>query len=106
MIPKRTLDLIVKRLVKAAQPTKIIMFGSHARGNADEGSDLDLLVVKREVANRGEEMVRLLIALGEVDVPVDVLVYSENDIKARRNWSSSAVHWALKEGRILYEAQA
>ena len=105
MVSQKTLDLIVKRLVKAAKPTKIILFGSHARGDASEDSDLDLLVIKRAVGNRGEEMVRLLTVLDGLDVPVDLLVYSESEVKARRNWFSSVVSWALKEGRILYETQ-
>ena len=104
MIPQRTLDLIVKRLVKAAQPTRIIMFGSHARGDAGEGSDLDLLVVKREVANRVEEMVRLRRAVGAVDFGVDILVYTPDEFAVKRNWSSTAVYWAAREGKVLYES--
>ena len=104
MIPKRTLDLIVKRLVKAAQPMKIIMFGSHARGDADEGSDLNLLVVKREVANRVEEMVRLRHAIGKVGLGVDVLVYTPEEIDLKRDWSSTAIYWAVREGNVLYES--
>jgi predicted nucleotidyltransferase len=103
-ISKRTLDLIVKRLVKAAQPTKIIMFGSHARGDADEGSDLDLLVVKREVANQVEEMVRLRHAIGKVGLGIDVLVYTPEAVEVKKDWSSTAVYWAVREGKVLYES--
>lgn len=105
-VSQRTLDLIVKRLVKAAQPTKIIMFGSHARGDADEGSDLDLLVVKREVGNRVEEIVRLRGAIGKVGMGIDVLVYTPDEMEIKKDWSSTAIYWAVREGRTLYEAPA
>ncbi len=104
MVSQRTLNLIVKRLVKAAQPTKIIMFGSHARGDADEGSDLDLLVVKREVVNRVQEMVRLRRAIGKVGLGIDVLVYTPEEIEIKKDWSSTAVYWAVREGKVLYES--
>ena len=103
-IPQKTLNLIVKRLVKAAQPTKIIMFGSHARGDADEGSDLDLLVVEREVRNQVEEMVRLRGAIGKVGLGIDVLVYTPEEMEAKRDWSSTTIYWALREGKTLYES--
>ena len=105
-VPRKTLDLIVKRLIRAAQPTKIILFGSHARGDAEEGSDLDLLVVKREVANRLEEIVRLREAIGKVGMGIDLLVYTPDEFDAKRDWSSTAIYWAVREGKTLYETPA
>jgi predicted nucleotidyltransferase len=49
----------VERLVAAARPKQIILFGSHARGDADDHSDIDLLVVEPVVDDRFEEMIRL-----------------------------------------------
>jgi predicted nucleotidyltransferase len=49
--------------VAAAQPLKVILFGSHARGDADDYSDVDLLVIEVTVPDRCEEMVRLNRAL-------------------------------------------
>lgn len=102
-IPEKTLDLIVKRLVKAAQPAKIIMFGSHARGDASVDSDLDLLVIKPEIGNRVDEMVRLRYAIGKIGMGVDVLVYTPEEVDVKRDWSSTAIYWAVREGKVLYE---
>ena len=53
------LNSAVERLMAAAHPTQIILFGSHARGNADDHSDGDLIVVEATASDRYEEMVRL-----------------------------------------------
>lgn len=103
MISEETLQEAVRRIVAVAQPTKVILFGSHARGDSDADSDLDLLVIERSVGNVGEEMVRLSEAVGTVGVGVDVLVYSEAEVEHRRDWCTSPIYWALREGRVLYE---
>lgn len=59
-------------------PAKIILFGSHARGNAAQDSDVDLLVVEREVDDRFAESVRLSRIAGELRVPADVVVVSDS----------------------------
>jgi predicted nucleotidyltransferase len=105
MIDERTLQEAVKRIVAAAQPSRVILFGSYGRDDADPGSDLDLLVIKPHVPDKYQEMIRLHEAVGDVGVGVDVLVYSEAEIEERRDWCTSPVYWALREGRTLYVAQ-
>jgi len=105
MIDERTLQKVVQRIVAVAQPNRVILFGSHGRGDANEDSDLDLMVIERQVDNRGEEMVRLRKAVGSIGAGVDVLVYSEAEIEERRDWCTSPIYWALREGRTLYVAQ-
>jgi predicted nucleotidyltransferase len=105
MIDEQTLQQAVERIVTVARPSRVILFGSYGRGDADEGSDVDLLVIKPRVGNRGEEMVRLHQAVGSIGVGVDVLVYSEAEAEERRDWCTSPIYWALREGRTLYAAQ-
>ena len=102
MIDEKTLHEVVERIVAAAKPTRMILFGSYGRGDADQDSDLDLMVIERRVDNRGVEMIRLQEAVGNVGVGVDVLVYSEGEVEERRDWCTSPVYWALREGRTLY----
>ena len=105
MIDERKLQEAVQRIVAVAQPSRVILFGSYGRDDADQDSDLDLMVIERQVDNRGEEMIRLRKAMGSIDVGVDVLVYSEAEIEERRDWCTSPIYWALREGRTLYVAQ-
>ena len=103
MIDKKTLHEIVERIVAAAKPSRVIMFGSYGRGDADQDSDLDLMVIERRVDNRGEEMIRLQEAVGNVGVGVDVLVYSEAEYRRRNQVPGTVLYWAHKEGMSLYE---
>jgi predicted nucleotidyltransferase len=105
MIDERTLQEAVQRIVAAAQPSRVILFGSRGRGDADAGSDLDLMVVKPQVSDKYTEMIRLHQLVGDVGVGVDVLVYSEAEVEERRDWCTSPIYWALREGRTVYAAQ-
>jgi predicted nucleotidyltransferase len=105
MIDEQTLQEVVKRIVAAAQPSRVILFGSYGRGDADAGSDLDLIVIKPQVSDQYAEMIRLHEAVGNIGVGVDVLVYSEAEMEKRRDWCTSPIYWALREGRMLYAAR-
>jgi len=61
------------------------------------------MVVEQVVADRALEMLRLQEAIGWIGVDVDVLVYSEAEFEQRRNWCSTPVYWALREGKVMYE---
>ncbi len=105
MLTPEAIQQAVQRIVTAAQPNRVILFGSYARGEANEDSDLDLLVIERDlpadqVAN---EMARLRLAVGSVGVGVDILVYSEAEFERRKNWSATPIYWAQQEGRVVYE---
>lgn len=105
MIDERTLRQVTDRIVSAARPSRVILFGSYARGDADAGSDIDLMVIEPDVRNRHEEMVRLRQAVGHVGMGVDVLVYSEAEYERRSQVPGTVLYWARKEGRALYEAE-
>lgn len=93
-----------RRLLKAVPPrTQVILFGSAARGELTQDSDLDFLVVERDVEDRHAEQVRLRRELRPLGVPVDVIVVSERYAEEWGPARGSMVHAALTEGRILHD---
>src|ERR1019366_7219913 len=91
-----------RRLLAAAPPdTRVVLFGSHARGEAGRHSDLDFLVIEPEVENAAVESVRLRRALGDLVLAADVIVASEYRVREWRDVRGSLIHAALAEGREL-----
>jgi uncharacterized protein len=91
-----------RRLARAAPPrTRVILFGSHARGEAGKHSDLDFLVIEPEVESPALESVRLRRALGDLVLAADVIVVSEQRVGEWRDVRGSLIHAALAEGREL-----
>jgi predicted nucleotidyltransferase len=76
-LPRNIKEEIVKRVLTVATPTRIILFGSFARGDADEDSDIDLLVVVKEAASPRELAAEIREAIGYIGYGVDVLVATE-----------------------------
>ena len=104
MINEYTLQQLTKRLVAAAKPSRVIVFGSYGRGDADEGSDLDIMVIQPVVTDQVAEMVRLRQVIGSVGTGVDVMVYPEAEYERRSQVPGTLLYWARKEGRMLYAA--
>jgi predicted nucleotidyltransferase len=90
-----------RRLSAAAPEARVILFGSHARGDAGPGSDLDFLVVEPAVEDPAEESVRLRRTLRGLGLFADVLVVSEVEAERWRDVRGSLIHSALSEGRSI-----
>lgn len=101
------LQQMVEVIVDEADPEQVILFGSHARGDASADSDVDLVIVESDPfdgdRDRGAEAVRLWWALANFAVPKDILVYSSDEVKYWRNSINNVLARALREGKVLYE---
>lgn len=102
MIDEATITKAVELLQRAAPGATIIVFGSCARGEPSEDSDLDVLVVEPEVTSRHEEMVRLARVLRPLEIPVDVLVISWKTFEEWSDTPGTVLFEAVQEGRIFH----
>ena len=99
----KLIDDIVRRIVETAQPEKIILFGSRARGDARSNSDFDVLVIRESTEPGYRCDAALYLALAGLNAPVDVLVYTPAEVT---DWSAvpqAFVTTALREGQVVYE---
>ena len=85
----------------AGCPARVLLFGSRARGEAAPDSDVDLLVVMREVEDRFAESARLARLAGELQLPADVIVVSEAQAEDWGAVRGTMLHDALAEGELL-----
>lgn len=100
------LDEIVRRIVTVAQPDRIILFGSAARGQMGPDSDLDFLVVKSGVHHRRRLAQEIYLNLFGISVPIDIIVVTPEDIHAFGDKVGTIIGPALQEGTLIYDAQA
>ena len=94
---------IVRRLVDAVDPDRIVLFGSRARGDCRADSDLDLLIVKDSAEPCHRRVVPAYRALRGLGVPKDIVWYTPQELA---DWAGVVNHlvWrALNEGQVLYE---
>jgi len=104
---RSAIEEIVQRIAERFSPDRIILFGSHARRNAREDSDIDLLVLFSEVDDPHARAAELYVALiGCSASPKDIVVSTTARFERYRNVVNT-VYWpAAREGRVLYERAA
>lgn len=93
---------IVRRILVAGNPQKIVLFGSRARGDAQPDSDLDLLIIEESPLPRHKRPIPYLRALVGLFPSKDVLVYSPAEVAEWAAVPNAFVTTALREGKTLY----
>jgi predicted nucleotidyltransferase len=103
VISKEILTLIKERLVKGFRPHKIIIFGSQARGEADERSDVDILVVSRYNGKRRAVVLAMDRTLRGLGIARDIILLSPKEFARDRDIPGTIARPASTEGKVLYE---
>ena len=103
ILDQETLDEIIRRIVEVAQPEKIILFGSAARGGMGPHSDLDLLIVK-EAQDLRKLTAKVYRRLYGVGAAVDVIMVTPQDVERYKDSHALVIKPALREGRVMYES--
>jgi predicted nucleotidyltransferase len=102
MIDEATIEEAGRRIGAAApEGSRVILFGSHARGEAGPHSDLDILVIEPEVESAMDESVRLYRTLKDLRISVDVVVVDRAKARRRARVKGTMIERALREGRDL-----
>jgi predicted nucleotidyltransferase len=102
MTSAEIIEEIRVRISRAAPPeSRVILFGSRARDEADDGSDFDVLVIEPEVQDIAREAVRLRRELSDVLAPIDIVVIDRGQARRRAAVRGTLVERALREGRVL-----
>ena len=101
---KTKLNEVVKLLVDACHPTRIILFGSYATGTQKEESDIDILVIEKNVVSKADEIVRLCRVLSPTGLSVDLIVVDEATFQYWAETPGTVHYDASVEGKTLYEA--
>lgn len=103
MVASEWIDKMAEHLVQRLHPLKLILFGSHARGNADQDSDVDFLVVLPKVENKRHAAIEIRRSLNRFPVSKDIIVTTPEEISRRGDLVGSVLRPALREGKVLYE---
>ncbi len=96
---------VVRRIVELVHPERIILFGSRARGEGGNRSDLDILVVAESDEPRHRRSVPIYGALSDILVPMDIIVYTPAEVEEWSEVPQAFVTTAVREGTVLYEEE-
>lgn len=100
---QKMIEKMVRRIVRKFRPEKIILFGSHARGDAGPDSDVDLLVVMSIDEAKRDAQLNVRMALHDFRIPLDVIVTRPEDFAWRKDVVGTIEWPASREGKVLYE---
>lgn len=102
MITNQNIEDVKNRIVNFIHPEKIILFGSYADGKATEDSDLDLLIVYKTDLPRKERRLPIRKALHDFKFPMDIIVYTPEEIEYYKDSSMAFITQVVEEGKVIY----
>ena len=102
MTSEDVVSTMVDRIVGRFQPERVVLFGSRARGDAAEWSDVDLLVVMPDGTDRRQTAVEIHLLLGDAPLAKDIVVTTPDEIARRGQVVGSVLRSALREGKVVH----
>ena len=102
MTSEALISTMVERIVGRFHPSRVVPFGSQARGTATKWSDVDLLVVLPSVSDKRRDGVEIRRTLGDLPVSKDILVTTPEEIARRGHLVGGVLRAALREGTVVY----
>jgi predicted nucleotidyltransferase len=103
MISDEVLQKVKDRLVNGFHPQRIILFGSQARGTADDRSDVDILVICPLEGKRRQLMLEMDRSLRGLNLARDIVILTPEEFERDRHIPGTIARPAWREGKVLYE---
>lgn len=95
---------IMAQLIRLYRPQKIILFGSLAKGDINEGTDIDLFIIKSDAPKLGVDRIRELDAMIKYTLATDFIVYTPEEVEQRLKLGDPFIKGIIEEGKVLYDA--
>lgn len=105
-ITEKKISEIKNIIAENYKPDKIILFGSYATGNYNENSDLDLLIIKDTNLPRYKRGQNVRKFLYGAMIPIDILVFTNEEVSKNKDVKFSFVYEILKTGKVIYDRKA
>jgi predicted nucleotidyltransferase len=103
MIDNNKISELINKIATGYNPDKIILFGSYAKGTANEDSDVDLLVIKESNLPRPDRTFQVRKMLYGMMIPIDILVYTPIEIEESQKSKINFLNEVLTTGKTVYE---
>ena len=103
MINENTIASVTRTIVERFHPRRVVLFGSHARGDADQDSDLDLFIEMETSRRPPERAIEIASVFGLHPWPMDIIVYTPEEVRRLRAMHETLLEEIEKEGKVLYE---
>ena len=101
MCDRRKIDEIARIIFDISKAKDVYLFGSHARGNPDKNSDIDIAIIKKKIRDKHKELYSLRKSLFAKWVPMDLVMFEEADFKKNREILGTLQHEIYKTGKKL-----
>ena len=102
MIDEQEIKRVAKRLGSAVNASRVILFGSYARGEATQNSDVDLMIIAESDLPRFKRSRELYKLMRPYPFGMDLVVYTPQEIERGKKSPVSFVSTVLREGKTLY----
>lgn len=103
MTTAEIISIMVDRIVERFKPIRIFLFGSQARGDATESSDIDLLVVMDNVPDKRQTAIEIRRLLKDMPISKDIVVSTPDEVERLRYVVGTIAYAVFREGKVVYE---